>query len=149
MVRAADLLADISLVAMMLFMEITLTTPAMLFPAVSLLMLAYTNRFLAIANIIRNLHLRYKAEGSSAVRRQIENLRSRLSLIRQMQAFGILSLIFCMCSVVALFVGSQLIGQAFFGLSLVLMLLSLLYCLKEIYLSGPALEIELEDMQEG
>jgi hypothetical protein len=64
-----------------------------------------------------------------------------------MQAFGILSLIACMCSVVALFVSLQVFGQVFFGASLVLMLLSLLFCLREIYLSGRALEIELEDMQ--
>jgi hypothetical protein len=72
-------------------MEITLTTPAILFPAVSLLMLAYTNRFLAIASIIRVLHSRYKAEGNAVVRRQIENLRARLGLIRKMQTFGISS----------------------------------------------------------
>lgn len=128
-------------------MEISLTTPAILFPAVSLLMLAYTNRFLALANIIRTLHARYIKEGSAAVRRQIENLSKRLGLIRQMQAFGILSLISCMCSLAGLFLKIQVVGQIFFGGSLVLMLLSLIFCLREIYLSGRALEIELEDMQ--
>lgn len=111
-------------------------------------MLAYTNRFLAIANIIRNLHARYNANKSASVRRQIENLRSRLGLIRQMQSFGILSLLCCMCSVVALFLGILVVGQVLFGGSLLLMLLSLLFCLREIHLSGRALEIELEDMQE-
>jgi hypothetical protein len=130
-------------------MEITLTTPSILFPAVSLLMLAYTNRFLAIASIIRNLHSRYQAEGSTAVRRQIDNLRSRLSLIRSMQSFGIMSLIACISSVVVLFFGQILVGKALFGLSLFLMLVSLLFCLREIHLSGRALEIELEDMETG
>ena len=128
-------------------MDITLTTPAILFPAVSLLMLAYTNRFLAIANIIRNLHGRYQQEGSSVVRRQIDNLRRRLGLIRQMQSFGIMSLIACITSVVVLFVGVPMLGEALFGLSLLLMLVSLLFCLREIHLSGRALEIELEDME--
>ena len=128
-------------------MEISLTTPAILFPAVSLLMLAYTNRFLALANIVRTLHARYNKEGSAAVRLQIENLRKRLGLIRQMQAFGILSLISCMCSLAGLFLEIQIVGKVFFGGSLVLMLLSLIFCLREIYLSGRALEIELEDMQ--
>ena len=128
-------------------MEITLTTPAILFPAVSLLMLAYTNRFLAIANIIRTLHTRYNEEGSSVVRRQIENLRARLVLIRWMQSFGVLSLIVCISSVVVLFFGILLLGKMLFGLSLLLMLVSLLLCLREIHLSGRALEIELEDMQ--
>ncbi len=129
-------------------MEISLTTPAILFPAVSLLMLAYTNRFLAIASIIRALHGRYKDEGSVAVRRQIENLRSRLGLIRKMQSFGILSLFACILSVVGLFLGLKNLGELLFALSLLLMLTSLLYCLREIHLSGRALEIELEDMEQ-
>ena len=128
-------------------MEITLTTPAILFPAVSLLMLAYTNRFLAIASIIRVLHNRYKAEGSVVVRRQIENLRARLGLIRKMQTFGIMSLFACILSVIVLFLGQLLLGEILFGLSLGLMLASLIYCLREIYLSGRALEIEMEDME--
>ncbi|NQY32202.1 MAG: DUF2721 domain-containing protein [Coraliomargarita sp.] len=129
-------------------MEITLTTPAILFPAVSLLMLAYTNRFLAIASIIRTLYSRYKAEGQSQlVGRQIANLRSRLGLIRKMQAYGILSLIACISSVVVLFFELLLPGKILFGLSLLLMLVSLIYCLREIQLSGRALEIELEDME--
>lgn len=128
-------------------MEITITTPAILFPAVSLLMLAYTNRFLAIASIIRNLHTRYKAEGSCVVRRQIDNLRARLSLIRNMQSFGILSLVACISSVVVLFLGARPMGEFLFGLSLFLMLASLMFCLREIHLSGRALEIELEDME--
>ena len=98
-------------------MEITLTTPAILFPAVSLLMLAYTNRFLAIASIIRVLHSRYKSEGSVVVRRQIENLRARLGLIRKMQTFGILSLFACILSVIVLFLGQLILGKIFFGLS--------------------------------
>ncbi|MEO0511215.1 MAG: DUF2721 domain-containing protein [Verrucomicrobiota bacterium] len=128
-------------------MEISLTTPAILFPAVSLLLLAYTNRFLAIANIIRTLHNRYNTEGTSAVRRQIENLRVRLSLIRWMQSFGVLSLIVCILSVVVLFLEFLLVGKILFGLSLFLMLISLLFCLREVHLSGRALEIELEDME--
>jgi len=129
-------------------MEISLTTPAILFPAVSLLMLAYTNRFLAIASIIRTLYARYKAEGQSqVVGRQIDNLRSRLGLIRKMQTYGILSLIACISSVVTLFFELRAAGGFLFGLSLLLMVVSLLYCLREIQLSGRALEIELEDME--
>ena len=85
-------LARIPRAVHLFIMEITLTTPAILFPAVSLLMLAYTNRFLAIASIIRVLHSRYKAEGSVVVRRQIENLRARLGINRKMQTIGILRL---------------------------------------------------------
>ena len=110
-------LARIPRAVHLFIMENTLTTPAILFPAVSLLMLAYTNRFLAIASIIRVLHSRYKAEGSVVVRRQIENLRARLGLIRKMQTFGILSLFACILSVIVLFLGQLILGKIFFGLS--------------------------------
>ena len=98
-------LARIPRAVHLFIMEITLTTPAILFPAVSLLMLAYTNRFLAIASIIRVLHSRYKAEGSVVVRRQIENARTTW-LIRKMQTFGILSLFACILSVIVFSSGS-------------------------------------------
>ena len=110
-------------------------------------MLAYINRFLAIASITRALHGRYKAEGSVAVRRQIENLRARLGLIRKMQTFGVLSLLACILSVIVLFLGQRILGETLFGLSLILMFNSLLYCLREIHLSGRALEIEMEEME--
>ena len=69
-------------------MDITLTTPALLFPTVSLLMLAYTNRFLTIATIIRNLHDRYRESQSDNLLGQIANLRYRVYLIRNMQIAG-------------------------------------------------------------
>ena len=128
-------------------MEISLTTPAILFPAVSLLMLAYTNRFLTLAGIVRSLHQRYQVEQTKLVRRQIDNLRCRIGLIRWMQTYGILSLISCIVSVVVLFFEFRRAGEVCFAISLVLMLISLLYCLREIQLSGKALEIELEGME--
>ena len=70
-------------------MEINFTTPALLFPTVSLLMLAYTNRFLTLATIIRNLHDRYKSENDNNILGQIANLRYRIYLIRDMQIFGL------------------------------------------------------------
>jgi hypothetical protein len=37
-------------------MELPITTPALLFPAISLLMISYTARFLHLANLARSLH---------------------------------------------------------------------------------------------
>ena len=84
-------------------MNITLTTPALLFPTVSLLMLAYNNRFLTLATIIRTLHDRYHANREESLLAQIANLRYRVYLIRNMQIYGVLSLIFCVVSMLALF----------------------------------------------
>ena len=72
--------------------ELTLTTPALLFSAVSLILLAYTNRFLSYAQLVRQLRDRYMENPSDITVAQIENLRKRLNLTRTMQGLGIASL---------------------------------------------------------
>jgi len=129
-------------------MEISINTPALLFPAISLLMLAYTNRFLALASLIRNLHDKYKEHtNKQGVLLQIKNLRLRLRLIRLMQFFGILSLILCVTSMFFVFEQLSVWANLLFALSLVAMLLSLFLSLSEIQISTKALEIELSDME--
>lgn len=129
-------------------MDISLTTPALLFPTVSLLMLAYTNRFLTLATIIRNLHDRYKAQDDENLLSQIANLRYRVYLIRDMQIFGVLSLLFCVVSMFALFAGWTAGGQWSFAIALILMIISMLISLRELQISVGALDlllVELED----
>src|SRR5258706_8094494 len=106
-------------------MELTLTTPALLFPAISLLLLAYTNRFLALAALMRELYARYRTEPDSKIKGQLANLRYRIIIIRNMQACGVASFFFCVLCMVALFAGQITLGQWIFGLSLALLLLSL------------------------
>ncbi|MBC5773794.1 DUF2721 domain-containing protein [Pontibacter sp. KCTC 32443] len=129
-------------------MEITLTTPALLFPAISLLLLAYTNRFMALANLIRSLKKRYATTHSHLVFGQIENLRTRLVLIRNMQALGISSMFGCVFCMFILFAGYDTTGKYLFGLSLLLLLGSLGLALREIQISVNALTLELNDLEE-
>ncbi|NDK54601.1 DUF2721 domain-containing protein [Pontibacter fetidus] len=129
-------------------MEITLTTPALLFPALSLLLLAYTNRFMALANLIRSLKTRYATTQSRLVYGQIENLRARLILIRNMQALGICSMFGCVFCMFILFAGYETAGKYLFGLSLLLLLASLALALREIQISVNALTLELNDLEE-
>ena len=124
-------------------MEITLATPALLFPAITLLMLAYTNRFLGLASLIRNLNQRWTQSRDAVLVGQIRNLRRRLGLIRRMQALGVLSLLMCVVCMFVLFTGQQLAGKVLFGVSLLLLLASLSQSLLEIYISTEALKIEL------
>ena len=129
-------------------MDFTLSTPALLFPTVSLLMLAYTNRFLTLATIIRGLHDRYKNDQDDNLLGQIANLRYRVYLIRNMQIFGVLSLLFCVVSMFALFAGWVIAGQWSFGIALILMIVSMLISLRELQISVGALDlllVELED----
>jgi hypothetical protein len=131
-------------------MQISINTPALLFPAITLMMLAYTNRFLALATLIRNLHAKYKqgTEGGHLIKEQIRNLKKRLTLIKQMQASGILSFFCCVLSMLFFYFQYEVWAYTIFGLSLVLLLLSLVLSLNEIYLSTKALEIEIKDMEE-
>jgi hypothetical protein len=130
-------------------MQISINTPALLFPAITLLMLAYTNRFLALATLIRNLHTKYKQvpEEKDLIKEQIKNLRRRLLLVKRMQASGISSFFFCVLSMLLFYFRFEYWAIALFGLSLILLLLSLALSLNEIYLSTKALEIELKDME--
>lgn len=130
-------------------MEIDVTTPALLFPAISLLLLAYTNRFLTLANLIRELHARYKKEKDELIPGQISNLRYRVNLIRDMQGFGVLSLLMCVVCMFALFAGWELAGRYIFGVSLILMIVSLGLSLREIQVSVGALNLRLHDLEEN
>jgi len=130
-------------------MEITLTTPALLFPAVSLLLLAFTNRFLAIATLIRQLHSNYVKDPKTVVEGQLKNLRKRLYLIRLMQLMGVLSLFLCVLAMFLLYIKATFWGEVVFGVSLISLLFSLFVSLREIQLSTRALDLELGDMELG
>jgi hypothetical protein len=131
-------------------MSISINTPALLFPAITLLMLAYTNRFLALATLIRNLHTKWKQvhEDRDIIKEQIKNLRRRLTLIKQMQASGITSFFFCVLCMLFFYLEYEVLAFLIFGLSLGFLLFSLALSLNEIYISTKALEIELKDMEE-
>jgi hypothetical protein len=128
-------------------MEITLTTPALLFPAVSLLLVAYTNRFLALGTRIRTLHAQYRTTPDSLLEGQIVILKKRVVLIRNMQFLGVGSLFLCVLCMFLLFGGKVLLGKLIFGASLIFMLGSLGISLREILISMQALNLELSDME--
>lgn len=124
-----------------------LTTPALLFPAISLLLLAYTNRFIVLTQLIRHLHSQNQENLTDVVVRQISNLGLRIRLIRRMQAMGVLSFIFCAMAMLFVFLDMIDAGQIIFGVSIVLLLLSLVFSLYEILISTNAIEIELQDIK--
>ena len=129
-------------------MEISMTTPALLFPAISLLLVAYTNRFLALGGRIRNLHALYNENPDSVIIGQIANLKKRVVLIRNMQALGVASLFSCVLCMFCLFADMLLLGKIIFGISLTLMLGSLGLSFREISISVQALNLELSNMED-
>ena len=128
--------------------EFSLTTPALMFPAISLLLLAYTNRFLHLAALIRDLHARYSHNREPLLRRQIEQLRHRLLLIRNMQWLGVASIFGCVLCMLLVFEGFELYGRWIFAISLLLMLLSLAFSMWEIQISVGALNLQLSDLED-
>lgn len=123
-------------------MIITLTTPAMLFPAVSLLLLAYTNRFVTLAAIIRKFD---PLADNDNTKQQILNLRKRIYLIRRMQEAGVISFFLCVLSMMAIYLEYQQVGSYIFAASLVCLLYSLYLSVREINISCDALEVHLKD----
>ena len=125
--------------------ELTLTTPALLFSAVSLILLAYTNRFLSYAQ----LRDRYMENPTDITVAQIENLRKRLNLTRTMQGLGIASLFLCVVSMFFIYIGLQLLSAYVFGVALLLLIASLGVSFREIQISTRSLEIYLGTMEKG
>lgn len=129
-------------------MELSVTTPGLLFPAISLMMLAHTNRFLAIASLIRTLGDRYRADNKQPhILLQIKNLRRRLRMLRSMQALGILSFLLCAVCIGCIMWDWMLLATIVFGISLLSFAASLIVSLLEILLSLKALETELSDLE--
>lgn len=128
-------------------MHLEISTPALLFPAVSLLMLAYTNRFFGLAAIIRNLHRSHTEKPNPVLLLEIKSMRRRMHLIRDMQSFGIVAIILCTICMFLLFRGYYRAGAAVFGVSMVCMLLSLIWALIEVRMSGQALDLHLQDLE--
>lgn len=129
-------------------MNLSIETPALLFSATSLILLAYTNRFLTIAGIVRGLKVSYEQHRTKSILGEIKNLNLRLTLIRHMQMYGVLSLFFSVFAMALLFTGQQTWGAYVFGLSLLLLLASLAVSFWEISISVKALRIHLSDLIE-
>jgi hypothetical protein len=128
-------------------MSFDLTTPALLFSTSALLLLAYTNRFLGIANTIRKLHSDHRDSPNELFLQEILNLSRRIRLIREMQTMSALSILLCTLCMGSLFVGWVQFGKIIFGISLVVMAISLILSIIEIRMSDRALEIHLRDIR--
>ncbi|WP_339711175.1 DUF2721 domain-containing protein [uncultured Kriegella sp.] len=127
-------------------MELSLSIPALLFPAISLTMLAYNARYLAIAALIRQLHQKFQETESPEVGLQVRKLRRRLSIIKNMQAVAILSFLLAVITMFLIYVELRFWANLIFGVSLLALMISLILSLVEVQLSTKALSIQLKDM---
>lgn len=127
--------------------ELTLITPSFLFSAASLILLAYTNRFLSYAQLVRTLKDKYMEDHSSITHAQIINLKKRLTLTRNMQIFGVGSLLLCVITMFLIYIGLPFISAIIFGIALILLIISLGLSVWEILVSTKSLEIHLSNME--
>lgn len=128
-------------------MQLTLSIPALLFPAISLTMLAYNARYLAIAALIRQLHQKYQETESQSVGLQVRQLRKRLTIIKNMQAAAIFSFLLAVITMSLIYIEKEFWANVVFGISLLALMLSLILSLVEVQLSTKALSIQLKDME--
>ncbi|GAK94958.1 hypothetical protein JCM19298_734 [Nonlabens ulvanivorans] len=128
-------------------MELSLSIPALLFPAISLTMLAYNARYLAIAALIRNLYAKYEENPSDKIRIQVQKLRKRLTIIKNMQAVAILSFLLAVITMFLIYIELNFWANLVFGISLLALMISLILSLIEVQLSTKALSIQLESIE--
>ena len=128
-------------------MQIDITTPALFFPAISLLLVAYTNRFLAMAHVVRDLSAKRGSMWSENIEGQILILRKQLKLIKAMKAFALASLILCVICMFVLFNGYEFAGRVIFGGAMIFMVISLMISFRETLLNGAALTLELKRIE--
>ncbi len=131
----------------MMHEEITLTTPALLFSAISLILLAYSNRFISYASLIRSLHEKLSEKENAVLLGQIANLRKRLYLTKYMQILGVSSLFLCVLTMFLIFIGSQCLAVWMFGIALLLLIASLGVSILEIQISVRALDLHLGELE--
>lgn len=129
-------------------MNLTISTPGLIFPSISFLLIAYSNRFLAIATLIRDLKTKFSENKEEILLQQIKNLRYRLKLIRWMQAVAVFGMLLALLSIFALYLGSDQAGNILFIGASISVATSLCIALLEIMFSGRALDLELQDIQE-
>ena len=123
-----------------------ITTPALVFPAISLLFIAYTNRLHTLSVLIRSMTKNDNKDlKNNETKDQLEILKKRVLYIKRMQVFGILSFIFCLFTIICLYIELDNIANYFFGLALFLLVASLLFALFETLQSTEALSIHLKN----
>ena len=127
--------------------ELTLITPTFLFSAVSLILLAYTNRFLSYTSLVRNLKVKYMENKSSVTKAEIENLKKRLKLTRLMQLYGVASLLLCVATMFLIYIGLQTVSAVIFAVALLFLIISLALSVWEINISSKSIQIHLSDME--
>ena len=115
-------------------MELGYSTIALLFPAIPLMFLVYSNTSTAVGARLRELFeavSRGDVTGDeyNRVSEEAEYLAKRLSLLRSAQMLSGLTFLFNLLTLVSIYLEKQVFAQYLFGCSVIIMMLSILYLL--------------------
>lgn len=116
---------------------LAISTPALLFPAITILILTYSNRFSTLSNKIRE----FIRKGEDAA--QIAVFRRRVGYVRRMLLWGILGLAASALSMLALVFKCTNTGVGLFVLADLSIVISLIYAILDVSISTNALELEV------
>ncbi|MBK9212361.1 MAG: DUF2721 domain-containing protein [Saprospiraceae bacterium] len=123
---------------------LSITTPALLFSATSFILMSYTTRFLALANVIRKLCDDYASDPSEILLFQIKILDKRINYVRLSQLICIGSLFAGVFSMLVIYFRHVTAGFIFFGISMAFLLVSLIFAGLEINISSDALKVQIK-----
>ena len=130
-------------------MNIDYTVTALMFPAIPLIMSVYSNRFHTLSGLIRKIHDEYVFEKHTPPewKDQLINLNSRIGVLKfaiMSAAFGFL---FSMLTVFALYLDSLFFARFIFGSCCLAMIISVLFFIRDIFVSTETLKLHLSDMK--
>ena len=133
-------------------MVLDLTTSALLFPAIPLLMITFGTRFTVVSELIRKIHDEYAADidlddvRAKRMLGEISALKKRLWMIQINQTLSSLSFFFNLLPMFALYMGNQNLAKTIFGIALALLMLAVVLFIIEISIAVRSLNLQLSDL---
>ena len=130
-------------------MNIDYTVTALMFPAIPLLMNVYANRFHTLSALIRKIHDEYVWEKHipQEWEKQLINLNGRVKWVRYTLAFASFGFLFNMLTVFALYLNVIFAARIIFGSCCLVMIISVIFFIRDIHLSTETLKLHLSDMK--
>ena len=135
-------------------MELGYSTIALLFPAIPLMFLVYSNTPTHVGARLRELFeavSRGEVTGNEykRVSEEAEYLAKRLSLLRSAQMLSGLTFLFNLLTLASIYMEQQVFAQYLFGCAVIIMMLSILLYLMEISTTVRAVGLILNKIKSG
>ena len=123
--------------------------PALLFPAIPLMMIVFGNRYSSLSKLIRDLHDRVLKEDEvrDKFTELIELLTDRLFLVKSMQTLAGLAFIANLLTIFFRYIDVPSVAFSLFGVATILLSAAILLFVIEIQKSSSALSKHISDLK--